>query len=69
MKKNIKIEGMMCPHCEGRVRDALSALPFVESADVSHEKDQAIVVTKGDAQTETLIKTVEDAGYKVLSVE
>lgn len=69
MKITMKIQGMMCPHCEGRVRDVLSALPCVELAEVSHKDDVAIITPKGECPHELLIKTVEDAGYKVLSVE
>ena len=69
MKITMKIQGMMCPHCEGRVRDMLSALDCVELAEVSHERDEAIITPKGDCPHELLIKTVEDAGYKVISVE
>ena len=59
----------MCPHCEGRVREVLSALDCVESAEVSHEKDIAIVAPKGECPKETLISAVEDAGYKVITIE
>ena len=69
MKKVFKVEGMMCPHCEGRVRDVLSALDCVELAEVSHERDEAIITPKGECPHELLKKTVEDAGYKVISVE
>lgn len=69
MKITMKIQGMMCPHCEGRVRDALSALDCVESVEVSHRDDIAIIIPKGDCPAELLTKTVEDAGYKVLSIE
>ena len=69
MKITMKIEGMMCPHCEGRVRDTLNALECVESCEVSHERDEAIVIPKGDCPKETLVSAVEGAGYKVLSVE
>ena len=69
MKKTMKIKGMMCPHCEARVRDVLSKLDCVELAEVSHERDEAIITPKGDCPSELLIKTVEDAGYKVISVE
>ncbi len=69
MKITMKIQGMMCPHCEGRVRDVLSALDCVELAEVSHERDEAIITPKGDCPHDLLIKTVEDAGYKVISVE
>ena len=69
MKITMKIQGMMCPHCEGRVRDTLNALDCVESCEVSHERDEAIVTPKGDCPKETLVSAVEGAGYKVLSVE
>ena len=69
MKITMKIEGMMCPHCEGRVRDTLNALECVESCEVSHERDEAIVFPKGECSKETLVSAVEGAGYKVLSIE
>ena len=69
MKITMKIEGLMCPHCEARVRDVLSALPCVESAEVSHKDDMALVTPKGDCPREALISAVEGAGYKVISVE
>ena len=69
MKITMKIQGMMCPHCEGRVRDVLSALDCVELAEVSHERDEAIITPKGDCPHELLVKTVEGAGYKVISVD
>ena len=69
MKITMKIQGMMCPHCEGRVRDTLNALDCVETCEVSHERDEAIVTPKGDCPKETLIAAVEGAGYKVISVE
>ena len=68
MKITMKIQGMMCPHCEGRVRDALSALPCVELAEVSHERDEAIITPKGDCPHDLLEKTVTDAGYKVTRI-
>ena len=68
MKITMKIQGMMCPHCEGRVRDALSSLPCVELAEVSHERDEAIITPKGDCPHDLLEKTVTDAGYKVIEI-
>ena len=69
MKFKLEIQGMMCPHCEGRVRDALNALDFVESAEVSHERDMALVTLKsGNDQSKPLVDAVETAGYKVISV-
>ena len=69
MKITMKIEGMMCPHCEGRVRDLLNALDCVELAEVSHVAGEAIITPNGDCPKEILTKTVTDAGYKVISVE
>ncbi len=69
MKITMKIQGMMCPHCEARVRDVLSALDCVESAEVSHVNGIAVVTPKGECQAELLTKTVEGAGYKVISVD
>jgi len=69
VKITMKIEGMMCPHCEARVRDALSALSCVELAEVSHKDGSAIVTPLGECDKQLLISTVEAAGYKVISVE
>ena len=69
MKITMKIEGMMCPHCEARVRDVLSALPSVALAEVSHKDGSAIVTPSGECDKALLASTVEAAGYKVISVE
>ena len=69
MKITMKIQGMMCPHCEGRVREVLSALPCVALAAVSHERDEAIITPNGDCPHELLVSTVEGAGYKVISIQ
>jgi Cu2+-exporting ATPase len=69
MKITMKIEGMMCPHCEARVRDVLSNLDCVELAEVSHKDGTAVITPKGECSAELLTKTVTDAGYKVISVE
>ena len=68
MKKTVKIEGMMCPHCEARVKKLLEEMPFVESADVSHKTGEAIVTLSGEMDEATVRKTIEDNGYKVVSV-
>ncbi len=62
----IKIQGMMCPHCSGRVKNILEAYPYVESADVSHERGDAVVILSMDADISELEKAVTDAGYTVL---
>lgn len=69
MKKIMKIEGMMCGHCEAAVKKALEALPQVEEAKVSHEDNMAVVTLKEAVDNERLIKAVEDKDYKVLTVE
>ena len=69
MKKIMKIEGMMCGHCEAAVKKALEALPQVEEAKVSHEDNMAVVTLKETVDNERLIKAVEDKDYKVLTVE
>ncbi len=69
MTKTMKIEGMMCGHCENRVRKVLEALPQVESALVSHEKGEAVVTLCENLDNEVLKQTVEAQDYKVLSVE
>ena len=68
MKKTVKIEGMMCPHCEARVKKLLEEMPFVESADVSHKTGEAILSLSGEMDEAAIRKTIEDNGYKVVSV-
>ncbi len=68
VKITITIEGMMCPHCSGRVKQALEALAFVESAEVSHESGTATVTLKEACDKALLKKTVEDAGYTVTAI-
>ena len=68
MEKTMKIEGMMCGHCEATVKKALEALDGVDHADVSHEQDQAVVTLKEDVADDVLKKAVEDKDYNVVSV-
>ena len=68
MKTTLKIEGMMCPHCSGRVKKELEALAGVTLAEVSHESGEAVVTHNG-ASAEALKSTVEAAGYKVLGIK
>ena len=65
MKKTITIEGMMCSHCSGRVKDALAALDGVSSAEVSHETGKAEGTLSAAVADEVLTKAVIDAGYQV----
>ena len=68
MTKTMKIEGMMCPHCEARVKKALEALDGVTEATVSHEQDQAIVSMDMELSDDVLKKAVEDQDYTVVSI-
>ncbi len=65
MEKTLKIEGMMCPHCEARVKGALEALEGVSAAVVSHESGTAVVTLTAPVEDAALKKAVEDAGYPV----
>ena len=67
MVVTLKIEGMMCPHCEARVKNALEAVPEVQSAEVSHEKGTAVVTLSSDVPADKLKETVEAQGYSVTS--
>lgn len=68
MNKVIKIEGMMCAHCEAAVKKALEALPQVDSAEVSHSEGMAVVKLRSELSDEVLKKTVEDKDYRVLEI-
>ena len=69
MIKTMNIEGMMCGHCEARVKKALEALAGVESAEVSHEKGTAVVSMSADVADDTLKEAVEAQDYKVNSIQ
>ena len=69
MEKTMKIEGMMCGHCEAAVKKALEGLDGVTEAVVSHENGTAVVKLSADVSNEVLKKTVEDKDYTVVSVE
>ena len=66
MEKTLKVEGMMCEHCEARVKKALEAVPGVESAVANHKDGTAVVTLSQDVPYETLKKAVEDQDYKVI---
>jgi len=68
MTKTMKIDGMMCSHCEGRVKQSLEGLSQVSAADVSHEKGTAVVTLTAEVSNDVLKKTVEDQGYNVISI-
>ena len=69
MKRTIKIEGMMCPHCEARVKKALEALPGVTEAVASHEAGTAVVTLSDPVEDEALKKAVEEQDYTVVGIE
>ena len=69
MQKTMKIEGMMCPHCEAAVKKALEALEGVEAAEVSHEAGTAIVSMSAEVADAALKEAVEAKDYKVLGIE
>ena len=66
MEKTMKIEGMMCGHCEANVKKCLEALPQVDSAEVSHEKGTAVVTLSAAISDDELKKGVEEQGYTVV---
>ena len=69
MKKTVRIEGMMCPHCEANVKKTLEALGNVASAEVSHKAGTAVLSLSGDVDDAVIKKAVEDKGYKVVSIQ
>ena len=69
MTKTLKVEGMMCPHCEARVKKALEAVEGVESAVADHNAGTAVVTLKAAVADDALVKAVEAQDYKVLGVE
>lgn len=68
MTKTMKIDGMMCSHCEGRVKQSLEGLAQVSQTEVSHEKGTAVVTLTAEVSNDVLKKTVEDQGYNVISI-
>ena len=69
MTKTMKVEGMMCVHCEARVKKALEAIPGVESAAADHSAGTAVVTMNSPVADEVLRAAVEAQDYKVLGVE
>ena len=69
MKKTLKVEGMMCGHCEARVKKALEALPEVAEAVVSHEAGTAIVILNAEVADDVLKNAVEAQDYKVTGIQ
>ena len=69
MTKTMKIEGMMCPHCEATVKKTLEAIDGVESAQVSHEKGEAVVTLSSEVANDVLKSAVEAKDYKVTGID
>ena len=69
MEKTMKIEGMMCGHCEATVKKTLEAIDGVSEAKVSHEEDKAIVMLSKEVSDKTLKNAVEEKDYKVLEIQ
>ena len=69
MKETVKIEGMMCGHCEAAVKKALEALAGVEKAEVSHETGTAVLTLSGEVSDAAIKKAVEDKDYTFVGIE
>ena len=69
MEKMMKIEGMMCGHCEATVKKTLEGIEGVESAEVSHEKGTAVVICSSELENEVLRQAVEEQDYRVTAIE
>lgn len=66
MTKTIKIEGMMCPHCEAHAKKALESLPEIDEATPSHVNKEAVLVCNAEPNMEAIKKAIDEAGYKVI---
>lgn len=69
MKQTVRIDGMMCPHCEARVKKTLEQLAFVESAEVSHETGTAVLTLSAEPDAEAVRKAVESDGYTFIGIK
>lgn len=69
MKKTMIIEGMMCPHCEARVKQLLEGLAEVQAADVSHKEGKAVLTLTADISNDKLAQLITDNGYKVIEIK
>ena len=69
MKETVYIDGMMCMHCEARVKKALEQLAFVESAEVSHETGRAVLTLLGKPNVDMIRKVIEDDGYTFIGIK
>jgi len=69
MKETVKIEGMMCPHCEANVKGALEAIDGVECATVSHQTGTAILDLSKEVEDQVIQDIIEGKDYKFLGIE
>ena len=69
MEKKLSITGMMCPHCEARVKKVLEELPGVQQAAVSHQQGTAVLTLSAPVSDQQLREAVEGAGYTVTSIQ
>lgn len=69
MTKTLKIEGMMCGHCEAHVKKALEEVDGVSLAEVSHQKGTAVVTLEKPVFDDLLMRAVEGAGYEVIGID
>ena len=69
MEKTMKIEGMMCGHCEARVKKTLEGIDGVDFADVNHETDTAVVTLTAEISNDVLKNAVEEQGYTVIEIK
>lgn len=69
MKKTVNITGMMCGHCEARVKKTLLALPGVESAEVSHATGTAVITLNAELADEVITNAIAEQGYTVTGIK
>ena len=69
MTKTVYIKGMMCPHCEARVKQVLEEIPEITNAETSHEKGTAVITLSADISEETIVGAVKNAGYEYIKTE
>ena len=69
MTKTMRIEGMMCGHCEARVKKALETIEGITLAEVNHENGTAVITLTSDVSDDKLRQAVEDQDYKVLGID
>ena len=66
MEKTLKVKGMMCPHCEARVKKVVEAIPGVESAVASHTEGTVVITMSEEVAMDVIKKAIEDQDFKVI---